>query len=133
MTNLQRAIEIALRAHEGQTRWNGDIYITHPLRVMLNPILKTEDERIVAILHDVIEDCPEWSFERLRGEGFTEIHIDAIDSVTKRPDESYEDRTDRTLNNPIGRKVKLCDLYDNYSTNRKKKYEKAIKILEATL
>jgi len=65
---LQQLIAIAAKAHEGQVDKAGAPYILHPLRVMLR--LRTDEERIVAVLHDVVEDCG-WSFERLAAEGFS--------------------------------------------------------------
>jgi hypothetical protein len=53
--------------------------------------LSTTDERIVAVLHDVCEDCPGWTFDRLRDEGFSDEAIAALDAVTKREGEDYED------------------------------------------
>lgn len=67
--NLQRAIEIAAEAHREQTDKAGAPYLLHPLRVMM--LLETDDERIVGILHDVVEDGPGWTFERLEEEGFS--------------------------------------------------------------
>ncbi len=69
MSTLERAIVIAVEAHAGQIDKAGSPYVLHPLRVMLN--LRTTDERIVGVLHDVCEDCPGWDFERLRREGFS--------------------------------------------------------------
>jgi hypothetical protein len=60
------------------------------------------DERIVAALHDVCEDCPGWTFDRLRREGFSRRIIDALQSVTKRDGEGYEDFVRRAATNPIG-------------------------------
>ena len=54
MSTLERAIAIAATAHAGQKDKGGHPYILHPLRVML--ALQKEDERIVAVLHDVVED-----------------------------------------------------------------------------
>jgi len=54
--NLQIAIEIAAEAHREQTYKAGAPYLLHPLRVMMS--LETNDERIVGILHDVVEDGP---------------------------------------------------------------------------
>jgi hypothetical protein len=76
------------------------------------------DERIVAALHDVCEDCPGWTFDRLRREGFSDRIIDALDSVTKRAGEEYEDFVRRAAANPIGRCVKLADLIDNSDLSR---------------
>jgi (p)ppGpp synthase/HD superfamily hydrolase len=60
--NLEKAIKIALEAHIGQVDKGGNPYILHPLRVMLP--LNSEEERIVGVLHDVVEDCEGWSWER---------------------------------------------------------------------
>ncbi len=56
MSNLEKAIEIAAVAHSGQLLKNGLPYILHPLHVMAT--VKTVDEKIVAVLHDVVEDTP---------------------------------------------------------------------------
>lgn len=60
MSTLGRAIEIAVEAHAGQVDKAGAPYILHPLRVMLS--LDGEEDRIVGVLHDVIEDCPAWTW-----------------------------------------------------------------------
>jgi hypothetical protein len=80
--------------------------------------LTSNDERIVAVLHDVCEDCPGWTFDRLRAEGFSEKILAALDTVTKRNGEAYEDFVRRAASNPIGRAVKLADLQDNCDLSR---------------
>ena len=116
MSTLERAIVIAAEAHAGMTDKAGAPYILHPLRMMMD--LTSAEERIVAVLHDVCEDCPGWTFERLRGEGFSEEILAALDSVTKREGEPYEDFALRAAINPIGRRVKLADLRDNSDLSR---------------
>jgi (p)ppGpp synthase/HD superfamily hydrolase len=111
MSTLERAIVIATEAHAGQKDKAGAPYVLHPLRVMLS--LDSIDERIVAVLHDVCEDCPGWTFERLRGEGFPGHIIDALRAVAKNGDEDYRAFVRRAAANPIGRRVKLADLHDN--------------------
>ena len=54
MSLLEKALAIAVEAHRGQKDRAGKPYILHPLRVMGR--VSTEDEQIVAILHDVVED-----------------------------------------------------------------------------
>ncbi|MGF6488795.1 HD domain-containing protein [Pseudomonas frederiksbergensis] len=112
---LERAIAIAAAAHEGQVDKGGAPYILHPLKVMLR--VNTLEERIVAVLHDVVEDCG-ISFDDLRNEGFSETVLMAIASVTKVPDESYEAFIERVAQNPIGRVVKLADLEENSDLSR---------------
>jgi len=116
MSTLERAIAIAAEAHAGQTDKAGAPYILHPLRMMMG--LTSDEERIVAVLHDVCEDCPGWTFERLRGDGFSEEILAALDSVTKREGEAYEEFALRAAANPIGRRVKLADLRDNSDLSR---------------
>jgi (p)ppGpp synthase/HD superfamily hydrolase len=113
MSTLERAIMIAVEAHKGQTDKGGEPYVLHALRVMLGIPNSSSEERIVGVLHDVIEDCEEWSFGRLRGEGFSEEIIQALDSVTRREGESYDEFLARARSNPIGLRVKLADLEDN--------------------
>lgn len=112
---LERAIAIAAAAHAGQVDKGGAPYILHPLKVMLR--MTTLEERIVAVLHDVVEDC-EISLDDLRKEGFSEEVLSAIESVTKVPGESYEDFVERAAQNPIGRVVKLADLEENSDLSR---------------
>ncbi|MGH7126793.1 MAG: hypothetical protein ACREFI_20620 [Stellaceae bacterium] len=116
MSSLERAIAIAAEAHAGQVDKAGAAYVLHPLRMMLR--VTTPAERIVAVLHDVCEDCPEWTFDRLRAEGFSEQVIEALQSVTKRSGEDYEAFVRRAAENPIGRCVKLADLNDNCDLSR---------------
>ena len=112
---LERAIAIAATAHAGQLDKGGAPYILHPLKVMLR--MSSLEERIVAVLHDVVEDCG-ISLEDLRKEGFSEAVLSAIEAVTKVPGESYEDFVERAAQNPIGRVVKLADLEENSDLSR---------------
>ena len=89
MSTLKRALEIAAEAHKGQFDKSGKDYIKHPLRVM--EMGKTEEEKIVGVLHDVVEDT-DWTFEGLAAEGFSEESIAALRCVTKTSDnENYDD------------------------------------------
>ena len=131
---LNKAIEIAVRAHSDQVDKAGEPYILHPLRVMLSG--KDEVERICGVLHDVIEDT-NITFDDLRKEGFSEEVITVLDCLTKHYGENYEDFIDRVLDNDIACRVKLSDLKDNLDLtrienptekdyDRIKKYEKAV-------
>ena len=85
---LNDAIAIAAIVHKGQLDKAGDPYILHPLRMMMRMHDKTS--RIVAVLHDVVEDSPKadkWDFERLRTNGFSEEVIAALDCVTDRKEQ----------------------------------------------
>jgi hypothetical protein len=115
MAPIEKALQIAARAHEGQTDKEGQPYILHPLRVM--NAVESEAEKVVAILHDVIEDTSVTA-EDLRSEGFDEVVLTALDCVTHRQDEPYADYVVRCKGDQIGRRVKLADLEDNARLSR---------------
>jgi (p)ppGpp synthase/HD superfamily hydrolase len=112
---LGKAIGIAVAAHKEQNDPYGAPYILHPLRVMAR--VQTTREKTVAILHDVVEDT-DWTFEKLRQEGFPQEVISALDCLTKREKEAYEDLVGRAATNPLARRVKIADLEDNMDTRR---------------
>jgi len=116
MSTLERAIQIATEAHKGQFDKAGREYIGHPIRVM--EMGKTEDEKIVGVLHDVIEDT-DWTFERLEAEGFSQEVINALRCVTKTSEnENYDEFIDRVKKNPLAASVKINDLTDNMDIRR---------------
>jgi len=112
---LERAIEIAVSAHKGQTDKAGQPYILHPLQVMFQ--CECDAARIVAVLHDVVEDTI-WTMDDLRKEGFSRDVLAALDGVTKREGEGYADFFRRGAMNPISRQVKLADLKSNLDLSR---------------
>jgi (p)ppGpp synthase/HD superfamily hydrolase len=113
---LDKAILIAAQAHLGQTDRVGAPYILHPLRMMMR--FESETDRIVAVLHDVVEDSPEWTVDRLRQSGFTEEIVQAVDHLTRRQEETYEGFVKRSGQNALARRVKLADLEDNMDLKR---------------
>jgi (p)ppGpp synthase/HD superfamily hydrolase len=115
MSTLERAIEIAARAHAGVRDKGGEPYLLHPLRMVLR--LSSPDERMAAALHDIVEDTP-WTIEDLRAEGFPPTVIAAVDALTKRPGERRMDAARRAGADPIARRVKLADLDDNMNLGR---------------
>ncbi len=115
MSTLDEALAIAVRAHRGQVDKAGEPYILHPLRVMMR--LSPPDERIVAVLHDVVEDSPT-TLDDLRAAGFADAIVRAVDHLTRREDETYEAFIERVEQDPIARRVKLADLEDNMTLTR---------------
>jgi len=115
MNMLNKAIEIAAKAHAGQVDKGGAPYILYPLRVMLN--CESEAAKICAALHDVIEDT-NITLDDLKAEGFTDEIITILDCLTKRAGESYDYFIDRVLANEIACRVKLADLVDNMNLTR---------------
>jgi hypothetical protein len=142
LSTLEGATALAIEAHAGQVDKAGAPYILHPLRVML--AVDGEYERMAAVLHDVVEDCG-ISPNDLRERGFPEPVVEAIEALTKRPDEhgpdSYFDFVERAGQNDIARAVKLADIADNMDLSRIEsptdkdrarvdRYRKARKLLE---
>lgn len=141
MSTLETAIALAAKSHEGQTDKAGDPYVLHPLRVMQS--VSGSDAQIVAVLHDVLEDC-DVSADDLRDLRFSETVIAAIESVTKKPSESYTDFVARAAADPLGRIVKRADIMDNMDLSRLpsptakdyariEKYRRALDVLDAGL
>ena len=112
---LEKALRIAIKSHAGQTDKAGAAYIFHPIRVSCRCF--TDEEKIVSLLHDVIEDT-DVTEDYLLSEGFPRNIVDAVLSVTRNEDESYDDFIKRCRLNPIGRQVKLHDLEDNMDISR---------------
>lgn len=115
MATIEKAIRIAAQAHLGQRDKGGAPYILHPLRLMMR--MESEAEMIAAVLHDVVEDS-DWTLEQLRGEGFSEEVLRAVDCLTRRGGESYDVFVARALDNAIARRVKIADLEDNMNVKR---------------
>lgn len=115
VSTLERAIEIAAAAHAGQVDKAGEPYILHPLRVMLR--VKTEHERMAAVLHDVVEDSAV-TLSALADAGFPAGVIAAVAALTKEAGESRLDAARRAAQNPLARTVKLADNAENMDLSR---------------
>lgn len=134
---LEKAIEIAARAHKGQTDKAGEPYILHPLRVMFE--VNTELEKICGVLHDVVEDTP-LTLTDLRVTFSAEV-IRVLDLLTHKSNDSYKKYIDKILTSEVAIRVKKADLKDNMNLSRLseitesdlkrcKKYHKALRRLE---
>lgn len=135
----QKAYEIAKRAHLGQVDKAGEDYIKHPEKVA--SFLKTDEEKAVAYLHDVIEDT-ELTLEDLYEYGFSKEILEAVDVITKKRGEDYQSYLNSVKKNKLARAVKLADLRHNSDLTRltevtekdikrKEKYQKAIDFLNS--
>ncbi len=141
---IEDAIAFAAQKHKGQKDKIGAAYIYHPLNVMRR--LETDEERIVGVLHDVVEDCGV-TLADLRGMGYSDTVVDALDFLTKRPEEEddYSAFIERVRQGPVlAIKVKLADLADNMdparrteytekTRKRQAKYQRAVIVLKAAL
>ena len=115
IATLEQAIALAAQAHAGQVDKAGAPYILHCLRVML--AVEGRDERIVAVLHDIIEDTAVTA-SYLRSMGFSETVIEAVVALTRLDGESYEAFIGRVHLNSLARTVKMADLRDNMDLSR---------------
>jgi len=112
---LEKAKEIAEKAHQGQADKGGHPYILHPVRVMER--CETEEEKIIAILHDVLEDS-DYALGDLRKEGFAEEILEALVCLTHQEGEDYMAYIERVCQNPMAARVKYADLQDNMDISR---------------
>ena len=129
---IDRALKIATEAHKGQKDKGGCDYINHPVTVA--SMCDTEEEKIVALLHDVVEDT-DITLEDLEKCGFDRSIIEAVDCITKRPGFSYDEYLKILKNNELARKVKIADMTHNSDLSRlkaptEKDYERAAKYKE---
>ena len=133
----EKAMQIAEKVHRNQVDKGGKPYISHPVRVEM--MCSRQEDRLVALLHDTVEDG-DIASEYLLMVGFPQEVVDAVLSVSRKSGENYFDFIQRCKSNPIGRRVKICDLKDNMDVTRLndltekdierlKKYHKAYKML----
>jgi (p)ppGpp synthase/HD superfamily hydrolase len=116
MPSLEDAIELAVQAHRGMTDKARQPYVLHALRVMFR--LSTEDERITAVLHDVLEDT-RVTLADLKKRGYSPAVLAALDRLTRRKgDETYGEFIERVSLDPLATRVKLADLEDNMDLRR---------------
>jgi len=110
---LEKAISIAVDSHSGQVNDKAQPYVLHPLRMMFKAV--TIEEKIIAVLHDVIEKTT-IDLEYLRSVGFSDRIVLGIDALSRRPQENYDKYIDRVSENKLATKVKIIDLDDNINS-----------------
>jgi hypothetical protein len=115
MADLERALQIAVQAHAGQKDRNGVPYIFHPVRVMTR--CTNPDARIVALLHDVVEDTSV-TFKELEREGFSREVLFALRLLTHDPKVPYGEYIEGIAADGVAIEVKLADLEDNSDIRR---------------
>ena len=135
--NYNKALQIAIRAHRGQTRKFSCVpYIVHPVRVAIQ--FSDDLEKSIAVLHDVIEDT-EITIEDLKND-FSDYIVEKVDLLTRKEGEKYFDYIRKIDANKIATKIKIVDIIDNLSEtpsqiplSMAKRYAKALDILLKTL
>ncbi|MGO9873539.1 MAG: GTP pyrophosphokinase [Acidimicrobiia bacterium] len=114
---LEDAVALAAHAHRGQRYPSPEAepYVFHPLRIML--CFRDAVDQMAAVLHDAIEDS-DFEVRDLVDAGYPAEVVAAVDSLTHRTDESYEDYIERLAANEVARRVKIADLTENLANNR---------------
>ncbi|KQV82135.1 HD domain-containing protein [Rhizobium sp. Root1220] len=110
-SELDLARRVSAEAHHGQTDKTGQPYDNHCERVADR--VQGTKEKTVAFLHDVVEKCNHWDFDRLRQLGFSNDVVDAVDALTHRQDETDDQFVIRAVENRLACSVKIADLQDN--------------------
>ncbi len=135
---LEKIEQIAREAHDGQKRWNGDDYVTHPIRVAAN--MPNDKTKAIALLHDVMEDT-DISMSELVGKGVDLNIMQTLCFLTRCEDQTYPEYINQIAKsadiNTDAIIVKIGDLKDNLSDiedgSQKIKYKLALSILELKL
>lgn len=112
---LQKAIQLATNAHRNQKDKGGRPYIFHPIRVSLK--MKSDTSKIIALLHDVVEDTP-WTISDLRNHGFNDVILKSVDILTRKKNQYYDEYLESISSDPFSREVKIADLEDNMDITR---------------
>lgn len=113
-TTLQIAEEIAREAHKGQKRWGCEEYITHPEAVANSFSEEEVEHKIVAWLHDVLEDS-DLEFKDLIEKGIPYSLAQAVDAITREKDQNYKDYIFQVKEDELATAVKIADLKHNLS------------------
>ena len=106
---VHQALWLATVAHHGQKDKSGVAYIYHPMAVA--EMMTTPEEKMVAFLHDVLEDTPV-TVEDLVYAGFPGVVVDAVVAMTRLPSEG-DAYYARVKANPLALEVKLADIAHN--------------------
>lgn len=137
MNKIDVALQIAVKAHEGQTDRDGNPVILHPLTVGL--MGQTDEEKMAGFLHDVVEDT-DYTFDDLLTEGIPTGVVNALRLLTHQKGTDYYDYVQRIIDsgNPIALQVKYNDLQHNFARGKaypdlQLKHGKALKMVQAAI
>ena len=131
-TTYEKALKLAAKAHAGKL-YGSEPYINHLIRVSegVAPFSDNDDLRIVAVLHDVVEDT-KVTLEQLK-RCFGYWVAKNVDILTRRQGEEYFDYIMRVSSSLVATVVKLADLEDNLKNNPppslQRRYERAARFL----
>lgn len=135
MSRIYKALTFAIEKHKGQVDKSGVDYINHPVYLALQ--CNTESEKIVALLHDIIEDTNA-TFDDLIQLGVNNEELTAIQLLTHDKSVPYMEYIKQIKPNKLATTIKLLDLAHNMSKRGDymipdsllKRYQKAKDYLE---
>jgi guanosine-3',5'-bis(diphosphate) 3'-pyrophosphohydrolase len=111
----EKALILAEESFKGKTDKGGSPYILHCFRVSKDVPTNLQ---IPATLHDILEDCPEWTEEKLLEVGVDSKHVDIIKILTHLRGETYDEYIDRISESKSAIRIKIADLKDNMNLTR---------------
>jgi (p)ppGpp synthase/HD superfamily hydrolase len=119
---LQKAIDLAVKAHREGDDPPGEPYVAHVMRVMLavskqDDAHQDEELRCVAMLHDTLERGHA-TVKELREAGMSGAVVKAVKLLTRDKTTPYAEYVVRLSKDPLARAVKLADLMDNADLRR---------------
>lgn len=117
MISLPEVRELIRAAHAGQVDKQGRDYVSshlEPIAALLSE--HGDDAEMAGLLHDILEDTDVTS-EDLSAAGVPSRVVRAVESVSKRPGETYDQLIERAATDPLGRLVKLADNSWNLESN----------------
>jgi (p)ppGpp synthase/HD superfamily hydrolase len=132
MATLERAIQIAHEAHDGELRRSGEPFVSHPMAVFeqARELGYSATRQILSVLHDVPENNPEWPIVRLREEGFGDDVLKPLELLTKPEGADYDEYIKGLEDDPDAAAVKELDIKHNLSDNptqkQKERYARAL-------
>lgn len=137
MHPIDIALQIATKAHAGQTDKDGEPFILHPLAVGM--MGHTDEEKMAGFLHDVAEDT-DVTFDDMLAAGIPNGVVNALRLLTHDKSLPYFDYVQQIIDsgNPIALQVKYNDLRHNYARGKaypelQKKHSRALEMVKAAI
>lgn len=120
-SDIEKAFELACKAHQGQTDKGGMAYIAHPLHVAMTLMANGYDDNciVAGLLHDVVEDT-QYTLEDISAMGFARQVVEALSLLTHDKSMPYMEYVERVSCNPVAKAVKMADLIHNMDMSRLK-------------
>lgn len=118
------ALRIVQESFYGKKDKGGNIYLHHLERVSENAIQyfnypdNHNELQVIGLLHDLIEDCPNWTIKKLKESIKNDLIVEAVQLLTKQKGVDYNQYIQNIKSNKFSRAVKLADLKDNMDLTR---------------